>query len=310
MNKVLVFGSLNMDSSVECSHIPHLGETIIGSPILRTPGGRGANQAVAAARMGTDTFMIGKVGNDGAGRELLANLAIHGVSGMNVSVTARAETGHAVILRAEGDNCVIVAPGANAAMSYDEVRAAIHGFAGKGNVFLAQLECDFDVTMKSILCAKRNGLFTILNASPAACLPDDVCQSLDLLCVNESECEVLCGIAPNDDASCKAALDSFAERGIGCTVITLGEKGSVTLKDGELVRVASYEVDAVDTTSAGDAYLGELAAHLAFDPGDVIGGMKLASAAAALSCTKVGGQEAMPSWDELQEFLADRGVNA
>ncbi|MCI6680994.1 MAG: PfkB family carbohydrate kinase, partial [Parafannyhessea umbonata] len=182
MEKVIVFGSLSMDMSVKCRAIPHRGETAVGSDFLTTPGGMGGNQAVMCSRMGADTFMVGKVGDDTYGRELMASLARHGVICSNVSLSADEHTGIGLVMRGEGDNRAVYDPGANATITYKEVRAAIHGLAGKDNVFLCQLGCDLEATMQSILCAKRNGLFTILNATPARSIPEEVYQALDVLC--------------------------------------------------------------------------------------------------------------------------------
>lgn len=305
MAKVIVFGSLNMDISVECDDFPKRGETITGGGLLMTPGGKGTCQAVACARMGADTFMVGKVGDDQYGRQIVAALTKHGVSPMNVSITRRAATGVALITRAKGDKTIVTDPGANYKMTYAEVRAAIHGLGQRGNIFLTQLGCDPDATYESIKCAKRNGLYTVLNASPVQSLPLDLYPSLDLLCVNATECRAICGIAPMDDASTKEAIDWFAERGVASTVITLGSQGSATVIDSKLVKVPAYHVSVVDTTAAGDAYVGELVAHLAFD-GTLEEAMKYGSAAAAICITRVGAQETMPRWDEVEEFVKMR----
>jgi ribokinase len=160
--------------------------------------------------------------------------------------------------------------------------------------------------MDSILCAKRNGLYTVLNASPARSIPSAVYEALDLLCVNETECELLAGIDPMDDDSRRRALEFFQAQGVKHAVITLGRRGSATLIDGEYVKVPTFKVDTVDTTGAGDAYLGELVAHLAFG-GTLRESMVYASAAAALSVCKVGAQAAMPTWDEVEQFVAEHG---
>ena len=307
MNKVIVSGSLNMDMSVQCRTVPRRGETAIGDNFLETPGGKGGNQAVACARMGADTFMVAKVGDDTRGRALVASLARHGVTCSNVSVSETEHTAVAVVIRAEGDNRIVVDPGANAAMTYPEIRAAIHGLAGKGNYFLTQLEGNFEATIESILCAKRNGLFTVLNASPARSIPTKVYEALDLLCVNETECELLSGTNPVNDDDRKKALAYFADQGVKQTVITLGRRGSVSMVDGEYVKVPTFRVDTVDTTGAGDAYLGELVAHLSFG-GSLQESMVYASAAAALCVGKVGAQAAMPTWDEVEKFVAEHGA--
>ena len=178
---------------------------------------------------------------------------------------------------------------------------------GKGNYFLTQLEGNFEATIESILCAKRNGLFTVLNASPARSVPTKVYEALDLLCVNETECELLSGTNPVNDDDRKKALRYFADQGVKQTVITLGRRGSVSMVDGEYIKVPTFRVDTVDTTGAGDAYLGELVAHLSFG-GSLQESMVYASAAAALCVGKVGAQAAMPTWDEVEKFVAEHGT--
>lgn len=303
MEKVIVFGSLSMDMSVRCRAIPHRGETAIGGAFMKTPGGMGGNQAVMCSRMGADTFMVGKVGDDHSGRELMASLARHGVVCSNVSVSEEEHTGIGLVLRGEGDNRTVIDPGANARTTYQEVRAAIHGLAGNGNIFLCQLDCDLEATMQSILCAKRNGLYTILNATPARSIPTDVYQALDVLCINEGESEFLSGIPLLDEASRERALRFFERQGVGHTIITLGRRGSITLIDDEVVNVPCFTVETVDTTGAGDAYVGELASHICFG-GDIKESMVYASAAAALCVTKVGTQAAMPTFREVRDFMA------
>lgn len=303
MHKVIVFGSLNMDISVACEHFPEHGQTVLGSGMVSTPGGKGANQAVACARMGADTFMLGTIGHDMQGRRLLVSLARHGVSTENISLSSLQSTGCALVMRSQGDSRIVVNPGANLCCSFDEVRAAIHGFGQDRNIFLTQLECDFDVTMEALRCANRNYLYTVLNASPARQLPLDVWQIIDLLCVNESECEALSGIVPSDDEQCLQALRYFENLGVKNTVITLGAQGSVTLYKGEFFHIFAPQLEVVDVTGAGDAYLGALCASLSMGEG-LLDGMKLATAAAALCVGRIGAQDALPTWEEASQLVS------
>ena len=196
MKKIIVFGGLNLDVSIHSDRVPNVGDYIIGKDFVSTSGGKGGNQAVAAARMGADTFMVGKVGNDHHGRRLTAELTSHGVSVMNVSVTARAATGVAMVVRCGGGYFTITDPGANAKMSYDEVRAAIHGLGQHNNIFLETSGADFDVSMDALACAKRNKLYTILSYAGLKDLPDEAYKDLDLLIVNRTETARLTGIRP------------------------------------------------------------------------------------------------------------------
>ena len=166
MKKIIVFGGLNMDMSIESSRIPNAGESVVGRGFLATPGGKGGNQAVAAARMGADTFMVGKVGNDHNGRKITSELTNHGVSVMSVSLTARAATGVALIVRSQSEYFSIVDPGANQKMSYEEVRSAIHGLGQHQNIFLMSLGVDVEgedpgcVYVACTSAAERDAVFS------------------------------------------------------------------------------------------------------------------------------------------------------
>ena len=307
MSKVIVFGSLNADLSIECDRIPRASETIQGRKFFITPGGKGGNQAVAAARTGAETLMLGCVGPDAFGRDLVSSLVRFGVSCENVSVSRHYPTGTAIIMRSDNDKRIIINQGANLRMNFDTVRTTLRGLASKGDVFLTQLECDFDTTIQSVIFAHNMGLVTVMNASPAAELPDELYASLDILCINEAECEELCGINPTEDpASMRRALDFFAERGVGHTIITLGSKGSATLVDDQVHTVPSFDVTVEDTTGAGDAYLGALVTEFAAER-PLEEAMIVASAAGALATTKPGAQKAMPGYHEVIDFLSENG---
>lgn len=307
MRKIIVFGALDTSLSMQCDHFPKPGEVITGSGYMSAPSGKGGNQAVCAARMGAETFMVGKVGNDHNGRKITADLTKHGVSVMNVSVTARARTGVSLVVNAGRDFAVVVDPGANDVISYEEVRAAIHGLGEHRNIFLTSLSCDFDVTMQALACAKRNSLFTILHAAPSHELPDEAYKGLDLLVVNKDNCRLLSGIDPATDDACRQALAFFAGKGVRQTVITLDKRGSVTLVGGNLFKVPGYDVDIVDASCGGDAYVGELAAHIAFD-GPIEESMQYATAAAAISIGRAGAQKSLPSWAEVEDFVKEHGM--
>ena len=227
MSKVIVFGSLNMDLSVSCPRVPEAGETIIGQGFLASPGGKGANQAMASARMGAITHMVGAVGKDVFGTRLVQSLVEADVLCERVRALKDVPTGTATILRAQGDNRIVVDPGANATTHADVVCSVIDDIAEPGDIFLTQLECDMDATVDAIAYARESGLYTILNAAPAAPLSSDIYQSIDLLCVNETECQALTDISPETEKGCMRALMAFSARGVATTVITLGSRGSV-----------------------------------------------------------------------------------
>ena len=307
-HSVVVFGSMNMDLSVACERIPEAGETIAGRDFFTAAGGQGAIQAVAAARRGARTYMIAAVGDDGFGRELTAGLEEAGVDCANVARLADVPTGTATILRSGGDNRIVLSAGANAVRTPEDVERVIDklvtsGAAPMGSVFIAQGECDLATTAAAIVRAHRHGLFTIFNPAPACELPDEAWREVDLVCLNETECAAITGIAPADDTSCTAALDRLEElTDGGMGVITLGSAGSVARIDGELMRVPAQRCEAVDTTGAGDTYLGVFAAARA--AGELIFEcMVQASFASGLAVTRLGAQPSIPTWDEVVAWM-------
>lgn len=302
MSKVIVFGSLNMDLSIEAPRMPQLGETISGGNFITNPGGKGANQAVACARMGGEVRMLGAVGDDAFGEQMRASLEAAGVNCEHLACIEGTPTGVAVITRVGGDNCIVLNAGANHALSASYVADDLDELAQPGDVFLTQLECDFDATMAAIADAHARGMFTVLNPAPARAVPASVLACLDMLVVNESECELICDIYPTDQASCEAALTKLAAMGVGCPVITLGARGSMLrTAAGKVLSIAAPKVNAVDTTCAGDTYIGALcAAQAAGAPLDQA--MELACRASALTCTRVGAQQAIPTLSEVGKF--------
>ena len=299
MSKVIVFGSLNMDLSVESPHMPKLGETVIGGGFVTNPGGKGANQAVAAAKLGAQVQMIGAVGADAFGDQMLAALADAGVSCERVSRVQNAPTGVALITRVGGDNFITVDSGANMVAGIDDVKAALDGVAQPGDVFLCQLECDFDTTMQALKYAHEQGLYTVVNPAPARELPDWVLSYLDFVVVNEGECETITGIYPDDEATCRAAMDKLVAAGVGLVAVTLGARGSMVLAGDEFLVSTPPAVKAVDTTCAGDTYIGAfLAAHARGE--SAADALDLATKASALATTKVGAQQSIPLLSEVR----------
>ena len=300
MSKVIVFGSLNMDLSIEAPRMPQLGETINGGNFVTNPGGKGANQAVACARMGGNVYMLGAVGGDAFGEQMRTSLEAAGVKCEHLARIEGTPTGVAVITRVGGDNCIVLNAGANHALSASYVAGDLDELAQPGDVFLTQLECDFDATMAAIADAHARGMFTVLNPAPARAVPAHVLACLDMLVVNKSECELICGIYPADDTRCRSALEALAATGVKCPVVTLGARGSMLrTPEGEMLSVAAPEVDAVDTTCAGDTYIGALCASQAAGT-PLAQAMDLACRASALTCTRVGAQQAIPTLAEVE----------
>lgn len=293
MSNVVVFGSLNMDLSIASDHMPVLGETVIGRDFITNPGGKGANQAVAAAKLGADVTMLGAVGTDAFGDQMIAALAEYGVQCDHLLRIAEASTGVALITRVNGDNFITIDSGANMVPRIDYVRRSIDALARGGDVFLCQLECDFDTTMEALRYAHERGMYTVVNPAPARELPRDVYPFIDLLVVNECECETLTSIFPDDERAIRAAMEELASAGTGAMAITLGARGSMVYDQGAIIESVPPAVRAVDTTCAGDTYIGALVAGYARGL-TMEEAVAIATKASALATTKVGAQQSIP----------------
>ena len=308
MPKVVVFGSMNMDLSIEADRMPRAGETLAGHDFVTNAGGKGANQAVAASRLGADVAMVAAVGADGFGDELVAGLRSAGVDTSEVERTERATTGGAIIVRTDADNRIVLHPGANVVMGASEACAAIGRVASAGDVLLVQGECDEAATLAAVRHAHDMGMRVLLNPAPARPIPDDVWPCVDMVCLNETECEDMCGVLPHDEKTLRQAAGLLVGLGCGCVVVTLGSRGSYAqdaraVGDARELRVEARRVDAVDTTAAGDTFIGALAAGLA-DGRDLAEAMAFGTAAAAITVTRVGAQQSIPTLDEVRSALA------
>lgn len=319
---VAVFGSMNMDLSVACERMPRAGETVDGSGFITNAGGKGANQAVAAARMGARTCMIGAVGRDTFGDALVAGLQDAGVGVESVTRLDDVETGTATIIRCESDNRIVLSPGANHALAGEDVARALRrlvadeldGDASEiapaaGGVFIAQGECDLAATAGALACAHELGFYTIFNPAPACDLPAGAWPAVDLVYPNETECQVLTGILPTDDASCVAALNALLDKGAGAAVITLGGAGSVTLGDGgEPLRMPALSSAVVDTTAAGDTFIGALAAAR-LEGLPLFECMAAGARASAVTVSRLGAQQSIPTRAEVEHKFGLDGLD-
>ncbi|MEY8677971.1 ribokinase [Granulimonas faecalis] len=296
--KALVFGSMNMDLSICCARIPAAGETIDGDSFITNPGGKGANQAVAASRMGAPVTMVAAVGDDTFGSVLLGCLDGAGIDVSAVRTVTEVPTGTATIIRVDGDNRIILDHGANYCLSSADVCDAVDRFGEPGDVFLTQFECEPDATAAALAHAHDRGLFTMVNPAPARPIPDDFWRSVDYLCMNETECESITGDFPFGPEDASMAARKIAGKGVSQVVVTLGSKGSYGYDRGEECFVPARCVDAVDTTAAGDTFIGAMVS------GHLMGmgfreSMELATCASALTVQRVGAQQSIPSLAEV-----------
>ncbi|WP_174874403.1 ribokinase [Vogesella oryzae] len=294
MTKVVVVGSINMDLVVVASRFPAPGETLSGERFLTVAGGKGANQAVAASRLGATVGMVGKVGRDAFGDQLLAGLQDEGVDTRHVG-RADVATGVALITVSGGENSIVVVPGANHALLPADIVAAEAELA-TADVILTQLEIPLPTVATVLEVAARHKVPVILNPAPAQALPAAMLQQVALLTPNEHELAVVLG-RPGED------MHSLLPQLPGKIVMTHGKHGAWYCRaDGSLQHQPGFKVEAVDSTGAGDTFNGALAAFL---PLGVEAAMRHAAAAGALSVTRLGAQGGMPHLDELRTFMTD-----
>lgn len=285
------------------------GETRIGSSFDRFGGGKGANQAMSAARLGARTSMVGRIGNDPFGDEQLANLGAANIDTSGIIRDPFAPTGTAAIMIDQtGQNQIVVIPGANYQCSVDDIEQAREHIAA-ADMLLLQLEIPIESTLRAIHVAAEVGTPVLLNLAPAASIDPAVLPHVSVLSLNETEVEEFTGLVASDQASASAAARRLHDAGVASVVITLGKSGALvfdrTLNDPVLV--PSFSVQAVDTVGAGDTFNGALAVRLAEGAG-LVDATRYANAAAAIAVTRHGAQPAMPFRDEVERFLAERGA--
>ena len=298
--KILVVGSLNMDLVGCASRIPVAGETVTGRAFFDEPGGKGANQAYAAARLGGKVAMLGRVGSDDYGRRMRANLERVGCDVSSVLAIPACASGIALIFVADsGQNSIIIVPGANGRFSPEDVEAAEEHFRGAALVLL-QLENPMPTVVAAARAARRAGARVILDPAPAQTLPDELFHLVDVLTPNETEATVLAGLPPGrvDPPHAMAIAHSLRERGARTVIVKLGEQGCVLADEGAARHLPTPRVEAVDTTAAGDVFNAGLAVGLG-EGLDLVQACHFAGRAAAVSVTRMGTQIAAPTRDEV-----------
>ncbi|WP_199624614.1 ribokinase [Paenibacillus alkalitolerans] len=302
--KLVVIGSLNMDIVVETDRFPQLGETLLGERVRFIPGGKGANQAVAGARLGAETAMIGAVGDDAFGEELLLSLSGNGVDVSGVKRVAGTATGIASIYVAEGDNSIVVVPGANYRMTPDDIDRN-EDKLGEADIVLLQLEIPVDTVVYAARKAKSLGKTVVLNPAPAQPLPKEIFGYVDYMTPNRTELARYSGMDAEGDAL-EAAMRRMKEMSAAHIITTLGADGSAYLTDEGVMRhIPGYKVQVVDTTGAGDCYNAGLALSVGSGR-NLEEAIRFASLVSALAVTKFGAQAGMPTREEALEFAAQQ----
>ena len=290
---VVVVGSLNMDLVTRTARRPERGETLLGEAFDMFVGGKGLNQAIAAARQGAAVRMVGRLGADDFGRRLRQTMDAEGIDARHVAEDATTSSGIAtIVIDGKGDNSIIVVSGANGHVGPGDVERAADVIA-HADVLMLQLEVPLDAVLRAAQIARAAGVRVLLNPAPARELPDELLRLVDVLTPNETETQILTGLRIDDDASAARAADALLGRGVGAAVLTLGARGALLADGAQHRRIPGYSVEVVDTTAAGDAFCGALAAQLGRGT-PLAAAVRYANAAGALATTVLGAEPAMP----------------
>ncbi|MFA5803467.1 MAG: ribokinase [Melioribacteraceae bacterium] len=302
-NKVVVVGSYNTDLTIKTTRIPSPGETIIGGIFTEGGGGKGANQAVAAVRAGANVSFIARVGNDALGKEGIQRLTEEQIDTRYIFQDCEVATGVAFIVVDEwGENSIVVASGANARLSPDDIET-VHDEIASASVLLVQLESPIETIRAAIKKSHEKGGIVILNPAPAQPLGADILNQIDIITPNEVEAEMITGIKVTDEESLHSIVKKFFEYGIKNVLITLGSKGVFAGLPNKMEFFPAHIVTPLDTTGAGDVFSGALAAFLS--KGMLIEeAVGMAIASASLSVTRMGAQNSAPQLNEIENFIA------
>ncbi|MBS4538845.1 ribokinase [Clostridium sp. D2Q-11] len=301
MSDILVIGSLNMDLVTVTNRMPTVGETIIGKRFDQIPGGKGANQAAAMARLNGNVTMIGRVGEDLFGKALIESLKKDGVNVNFIKEDKKLSTGIATItVDGDGNNSIIVIPGANYGVDKDDIDENINLF-NKSKIVLSQLEIPIDTVEYCLKIAKENGNYTILNPAPAKVLSYNLIKNIDLLTPNETELEIISGMKINNFDDVIKASKLLIDKGVKELIVTLGSEGSLYINKDIEKKFNAYKVDAVDTTAAGDSFNGGIVVSV-IEGKSMDEAIDFASKVGALTVMKEGAQSSLPYRDEIDNF--------
>ena len=300
---VVVLGGINMDLIGTAARLPAPGETIRGESFYTTPGGKGANQAVAAARLGARVRMVGRVGDDVFGPMLLDALRSDGVDVEGVAVDPSHPSGVAMILLdSQKENYIVAVYGANMECDDDQVRA-VESALGGADALLLQLEVPYEVSLAAARAAQEASVRVIWDPAPASDLPPEAYRAMDVVTPNQVEAEALTGIEVRDIQSARAAAEELLSRGPAAAVVKMGELGAYYCSREESGHVPAFAVEAIDTVAGGDAFAAGLAVSLA-EGSELVRSVLYASAAGALAVTRLGAQDAMPERGEVETLVA------
>lgn len=303
MRKIIVAGSMNMDLVFSVDKLPQKGETLIGKGFIMNPGGKGANQATCCAKLNSNAYMIGNVGDDILGASLIDTLKDSGVNTTFVKKIKNSTTGVAGIIVLDGDNRIILDSAANDSVGYEQIENVLDDIAEPKDIFLTQFEIPYQSVMLGLRKAKSKGMITILNPAPAFKIEDDYYDYIDIIIPNEIEAEMITGVNRTDQDFSSKVIDYFLSKGVKEVILTLGKEGAVYGKKGLYKTFPAWEVEVIDSTAAGDTFVGTVAAELA--KGSLIGNViTKATAAAAITVSRLGAQNAIPCENEIATFMS------
>jgi len=299
--KIVVVGSLVFDLVAWAERRPQKGESLLGTDFGMFPGGKGANQAVQAAKLGAEVFMCGRVGEDFFGESLIANLKKEKVDITFVIKDKETTTAvGCIVIDKEGDNSIVMVPQANMRCKTEDVDR-VKKIIAQSDLLLLQLEIPLLVDIYAARIAKQEGVKVILNPAPARDIPDELISLSDIITPSEIETQILTGVKADNMDNIKKGAISLIKRGAKVVIVTLGEKGALMVTESKDLHFPAYKVSAVDTTGAGDAFNGALSVAIA-EGRELEEAIKLANAAGALSVTKRGAQPSLPQREEVEEL--------
>jgi ribokinase len=301
MHNILVVGSMNADLVVRSPRFPKPGETISGEDLQIIPGGKGANQAVAAVRQGASVSIVGRVGNDSFGPELINNLQRNNVDTSHVQTDSQAATGTAtIIVDANGQNSIVLSPGGNGKVSPADVDGV--SFSNY-KLLLLQLEIPIETVLAAARRGRESGLRVVLNPAPARSLPEELISLSDFIVPNEPELSLLTDQPVNNLESAEKAAKLLLDRGVQNVIVTLGANGALIVNKEITKHIPSFKVDVVDTTAAGDAFIGGFASAILQNK-SLEEAVRYGCACGALATTKFGAQPSLPTKEEVERFIA------
>ncbi|SHF52206.1 ribokinase [Vibrio gazogenes] len=305
MSKLVVLGSVNADHVLRVPTFPRPGETLHGHDYQVIPGGKGANQAVAAARLGADISFVASVGDDPFGVNIRESFKLDGMDISGVKIQPDCPTGIAMIqVTDSGENAICISSEANARLTAESLDSDLTRIQ-QAEYFLTQLETPLEGVIRGAQTAKAASTQVILNPAPARSLPDELLSCVDMITPNETEAEVLTGVAVTDESSAARAAAVLHEKGITTVLITLGAKGVWLSESGQGTLIPGFRVDAIDTTAAGDTFNGALVTGL-LEGLSMQHAIRFAHASAAISVTRFGAQTSIPARQEVDTFLAQQ----